>query len=540
MPHKHDFQDAPQTPWLPFELVEVIAHAVRIDAEVREDNETIKACSLVSPDWTILFQRMLFEIKGLTATLAFSNGASDKQRGRTNMLCRLLDANPSFGKEISCLRLTMVDEEYIGNSKLALTVPSILSLLTGIKTLSISHLADGPDQQGGSIWSKFSRELQEAIAALIRSPTLKNLTIDSFDGPLAVLLPEGAEFDTLTLGTGITSPEFLNVPDNAVANTPDVSASTTLCIVHHLISNPRNAAKLMQATRQNSSTPMIDLPAVHSLNVTIFEESDVDDARAFFQRATNLNRLTVYFGMYAHFSLRDDQRAEYLILFPHMTGKDIQRGLFRWPQPTCLRRKVEELRIYTPQFKDRSPIGGLIQELEMYPQGNILKRITLEANFFSNVQPPPVPRRMKSTGYCLVDFFYNVSRFPTLQKVELAPTLPRGWESFLRDESDVMAFAKDFEEMEGMINLGGQLRISAIMKPRVGDLAPFPFWLEEEDMPCWVDDVNSTALNGRFIFHCYLVYMGDTIILLDPTSALRVGCASLWRDATSLRNPPHI
>ena len=303
MAQENDSYEVHQASRLPFELVEIISHTIRIDAQECNDTTTLKACSLVSSGWTVLFQRMLFEIKGLTATLAFSNGASDKQRGRTNMLCRLLDANPSFGKEISCLRLTMVDEEYIGNSKLALTVPSILSLLTGIKTLSISHLADGPDQQGGSVWSKFSRELLEAIAALIRSPTLKNLTIDSFDGPLAVLLPEGAEFDTLTLGNGITSPEFLNVPDNAVANIPDVSASTKLCIVHHLISNPRNAAKLMQATRQNSSTPMIDLPAVHSLNVTIFEESDVDDARAFFQRATNLDRLTVYFGMYAHFSL---------------------------------------------------------------------------------------------------------------------------------------------------------------------------------------------------------------------------------------------
>ena len=327
MAQENDPQEVCQSSRLPFELVEIISHTIRIDAQECNDTTTLKACPLVSSDWTILFQRMLFEILGLTAaTLTFSNGASDKQRGRTIAFCHLLDVNPSFGKAMGCLRIDMVNEECLqdstSTSECHWTVPWVLSLLTGIKTLSISRFDGSNQAQAGGSWSKFSGELQEAIAALIRSPSLKDLTIVSFDGPLDVLLPEGAEFETLTLGAGITSLELNNALDDA--DTPGIVAaplptSKRLCIVRHLISKPRNAAELMQAThlghtqhRHHGRTSVIDHFAVQSLNVTVFYEEDVKNTRGVLQRAANLRRLSLYFGVYIS-SLHSGQRTFGLI-----------------------------------------------------------------------------------------------------------------------------------------------------------------------------------------------------------------------------------
>ena len=100
--------------------------------------------------------------------------------------------------------LRVVDEECFGDaseSKSTLTVASMLSLLTGVKTLSFSRSTSDTiegyscPRKSGS-WVDFSPSLKEAIANLFRSPSLKDLTVASFDSPLSVLLPEGAEIDT--------------------------------------------------------------------------------------------------------------------------------------------------------------------------------------------------------------------------------------------------------------------------------------------------------------------------------------------------------
>lgn len=312
-----------QPPRIPVELIGVIAHTIRDDATESGDSETLKACSLVFSGWKAYFQSALLEVEGVCLTFSstkcsamrFGVGYATLEDGRRKVraLRDLLDIDPSFGKVITSLILQVVDEECLGESNSALTVASMISLLTNIRTLSFSRFDSdnirgtwAPRRNSGS-WTKFSSSLKEAIAGLFRSPSLKNLTVASFDGPLAVtMLPAGAEIDTLMLGTGVVPTEFFPPVAGAATQTTNVfpdRLSTRPCIVRHLISKPACAAHLLLATThlpppyEYSKMFVVDSSAIQSFKSWgDLRESHTPGTQIVLERATNLQEFMVYVG----------------------------------------------------------------------------------------------------------------------------------------------------------------------------------------------------------------------------------------------------
>jgi len=491
MLHKHDSQNVAHSPWLPFELVEIILHTIRIDAAEHGDTETIKACSLVSSNWRPFFQSALLEMKEVYLT--FSNGESnvkdlwfwvdqskammDPHTGpaKVRALRDLLDVHPSFGKAISRLVLRMVDEECFGDSesKSTLTVASMLSLLTGVKTLSFSRftsdiLGGHSNTRRSGSWIDFTPSLKEAIANLFRSPSLKNLTVASFDGPLAVIVPEGAEIDTLTLGTGLRSQEFLaairrDLDADATADVSPVPASTSSCIVRHLVSRSLSAVKLVRAIHvpaphhqdQNISTSIIDSCALHSFQVMVSTRSDVDESQEVMQRAPLLKRLTVFYGT---------QSTEGIIYchtdFPcgtNLIGALAPVGLFSFqePPPLCLSHQLEVIEMVFRWGRGMGmnvPLNTITTELRAYPPNNALKHITLKAYFQSNISCLQAERQDLTDLFCKTLGARSI--FPALRSVDLLPILSsyHPWDQ----RSDVQALSKEFEEaaiLLGSMNL---------------------------------------------------------------------------------------
>jgi len=325
MLHGHDSQDVAHSPCLPVELVEIIFHTVKIDAEEHEDTETVKACSLVSSSWREFFQAALLEMKGVCLT--FSNGTTpetrfgvryvmlDSQRKKAHALCDLLDVNPFFGKAISRLALQIVDEDCLGDSKSGLTVAPMLSLMTNVKTLSFSrfdsdNLGAFIDRRKFGSWAIFSPSLKTAIADLFRSPSLRNLTVASFDGPLDVMLPRGAEIDTLTLGAGVVSTTFFASTKDVDAYTTDsvlpTQVSSRPCIVRHLVASAPCAANLLVAVtrsphpHQNIRTFVVDSSALYSFKgwgkpCHLYSPA----SQLVLKRATNLKKFAIYAGQYS-------------------------------------------------------------------------------------------------------------------------------------------------------------------------------------------------------------------------------------------------
>ena len=320
MPQRRDSQLSHQSsPCLPVELLHLIAHITRIDAVERDDTETIKACSLAFSDWRLSFQGALLEMKGVS--LAFTNtrwipsaianhdASPYPQRNRVRALRDILDANPSFGKAIRSLGLRIVDEDCLGESSSELTVASMLSLFTNIETLLFTQ----SDKIGGSggyphhriagSWANFSPSLQSAIAGLFRASSLKHLTIGSFDGPSAVILPEGGKLETLVLGIGVSSPELIEVSldeiSSASANVLHAAHSLARpCLTRHLASMSVNAFRLVQSTHQyrDVQSAIFDPCGMHSFQAFVTSGLDVEALQQVLLQTLNLKKLVVLYG----------------------------------------------------------------------------------------------------------------------------------------------------------------------------------------------------------------------------------------------------
>lgn len=311
---------------LPVELMDEIVHIIRTDATESGDIETLKACSCVFSGWRVFFQSALLETKGVcltfssstTAALRFGVGGTtlDSQRKKVRALRDLLDDNPSFGKAITSLILQIVDEECLGESNSALTVASIISLLTNVRTLSFSRFdsddllgTPGPRKFGS--WSTFPSNLKEAIAGLFRSPSLKNLTVASFDGPLDIMLPENSEIDTLTLGLDVVPARIpRSVEDVGPVHMPASNTnalpfqiSTRPCIVRHLVAKSPCAAYLLLATTHSphlhpsTRRSVVDASAIQSLKLWgTRRDLDAQGSQVALERAINLKIFTTFAG----------------------------------------------------------------------------------------------------------------------------------------------------------------------------------------------------------------------------------------------------
>ena len=145
---------------LPPELLETIFGVILADSE---DTATLRACSLVFPHHTTLFQRALCSKKPLTLQFSGIADNNSKVRKMINILVVLLEVNPRFG-----LCLGPVVRFYFHASPLSLSDPRVAKIArccsgmgSGIVSLTIRMVGNT------GMWADLSEENREALEGVI-------------------------------------------------------------------------------------------------------------------------------------------------------------------------------------------------------------------------------------------------------------------------------------------------------------------------------------------------------------------------------------
>lgn len=295
-------EPVPQSPMLPPEILHLVAQHIISPSIVERDRETVKTCSLVFSGWRIPFQRALFKITK-PPYLLFSEFTENAERRRIDKLRDLLNANPDFQKAITSIRLRLLGTGILPGSTPEFTA-SLLSELKSVDTVAICQNQQHHPTGIKHTWTSLSEEVQAAVSALFRSPSIRHVYIQSFDAPLGVTFPEGGERDTVRISCS-RSPDLVRLEDDShLVIDSDLatimSCELRPCVVRQLTSMLPIASKLLRAAHASQSgikAPFVDSFATHSLELEVEEKSGglvVQDLRGVLQRTTNLRKLTVW------------------------------------------------------------------------------------------------------------------------------------------------------------------------------------------------------------------------------------------------------
>lgn len=463
-----------QPPNLPFELLHLIAQFAISTAIKEKDRETLKTFSFVFSGWRVPFQRALFKIK--IPCLRFSEFTAIYERSPISDLRDLLDVNPDFQQAITSLDLRVLGTGTLRGAAPDFTA-SLLSRLMSLDTVWISQAHQlGRDHS----WTKLPEEVQDSLTVLFRSPSIRHLNIWSFDAPLAVTFPEGAERHAVNISCsrspGLQDDAYSNLFDGSDLGEWDATVATSghsrrPCTVRHLESTTSIASRLLRAIRPSQAgtgTPFIDSSSIYSVDMTMKDHGELQDLHTILHRTKNLQKLIVR-GAYIFLSLHEAH-------FSSAPGGGVNE-LFKEPQLRCL-ANLEEIDLTFNCISDsESVIKAIIREFSIYPPQNVLRNVVMKIPSFKRVFIPPLVEKLYDELVELAGLFAKKCRFPLLECVEVEPELGPvvdEWDWWDRG-NNVAYLAKILEKVMMQVNKIG-LGYKFSVRPSEDDMASIPHW----------------------------------------------------------------
>lgn len=286
-------------------------------------------------------------------TLSFYRGMEKHPRERKSLinLVNILKDDPAFGTCFSEVRLSLQTSDFFEDERIG----QILLHLSAVETFALRVKKDVGD------WLQVNNASRQAVEGIIRSPTLKTLTLGSLKVPWSTFLALRPTLEKLVL--------------NAVSASEDVSITqdprpSFITAIQTINAGPYTLTHLINAKKpDHTGTHAVDFAQLRTWTTTLAGPYAMSIVRNILDHTKHLQHLTLSCA------------CEFVVVLSileytdRFSDGDI-KGLFSEPHAPSL-YSLQSLEFFSDYIFQLAFLHLIANELGSLPKGNNIKKITI-------------------------------------------------------------------------------------------------------------------------------------------------------------------